>query len=173
MVKHIATVLVLLAIFTIAVAAYMVAEYDSQLSTEFATPSSTTTRISGSIGKALKAIMYATRTCGCCHKYAEYLEENNVEVEVVYVSEAQLYEKLRVAPQKLYSCHIMEVEGYYVIGHVPVEAIVKLVAERPDVKGISLPGMPSEAPGMGSGRGKFTIYYFDKNSYGVYMVVET
>ncbi len=173
MVKQVVIVVALL-VFTIAVVAYVAAEYNKQPLTTLTTSASTVAETSGGNGKAFKAVMYATRTCGCCHKYVEYLEKNGVEVEVVHVSEAQLYnEKLSVAPQELYSCHIMEVEGYYVIGHVPIEAIVKLLAEKPSIRGISLPGMPGEAPGMGNGHGKFTIYYFDKDSYGVYTVIET
>jgi hypothetical protein len=34
-------------------------------------------------------------------------------------------------------------------GHVPAEAIVRLLAERPDAVGLALPGMPADSPGMG------------------------
>jgi len=43
------------------------------------------------------------------------------------------------------SCFI---QGYAVEGHVPASAIMKLLAERPKIKGISLPGMPEGSPGM-------------------------
>lgn len=90
----------------------------------------------GGNGEAFKAVMRATRS-GCCYKYVGYLDKNGVRV--VYVSKAQLYSgRLSVAPQELHGRCIMEVEGYYVIGHVPVEAVVKLLAERPSVRGISL-----------------------------------
>lgn len=42
----------------------------------------------------------------------------------------------------------MLIGGYVVEGHVPVAAINKLLAERPKIKGISLPGMPEGSPGM-------------------------
>jgi hypothetical protein len=39
--------------------------------------------------------------------------------------------------------------GKYVVeGHVPVTPIKRLLAEKPDIKGISLPGMPQGSPGM-------------------------
>ena len=62
-------------------------------------------------------------------------------------------------PEDMWSCHTSLVGGYYVEGHVPVEAIRKLLAEQPEIDGIALPGMPQGSPGM-SGRkeGPFVIY---------------
>lgn len=80
--------------------------------------------------------------CGCCHVYASYLEDRGVNVTVVHVSQGELLEKMGAAPSGLYSCHVAEVEGYLVIGHVPLEAVERLVSEKPDVEGIALPGMP-------------------------------
>lgn len=47
------------------------------------------------------------------------------------------------------SCHTALVDGFVVEGHVPAEAIIKLLAERPDAVGLALVGMPPDAPGMG------------------------
>ena len=117
----------------------------------------------------LSLTLYATPDCGCCHKYVSYLEDRGVDVSLVYVSAEELVEKMSVAPSEMYSCHIMEVEGYYVIGHVPLEAIEKLVAERPDVDGIALPGMPPGSPGMGGEKtGPLIIYYYTGNETGVF-----
>jgi len=38
--------------------------------------------------------------------------------------------------------------AYFVEGHIPIEAIQKLLTEKPDIDGIALPGMPSGSPGM-------------------------
>ena len=46
------------------------------------------------------------------------------------------------------SCHTAEIGGYFVEGHVPVEDIKRLLAEKPDAKGLLLPGMPAGSPGM-------------------------
>jgi hypothetical protein len=48
----------------------------------------------------------------------------------------------------LFSCHTGEIEGYVVEGHVPPEDIRRLLAERPDAVGLSVPGMPVGSPGM-------------------------
>jgi hypothetical protein len=47
------------------------------------------------------------------------------------------------------SCHTAIVDGYAIEGHVPAEAIRRLLDERPDAIGLTLPGMPSDSPGMG------------------------
>lgn len=49
---------------------------------------------------------------------------------------------------ELESCHTGVVDGYVIEGHVPADLIRKLLAERPDVAGLSVPGMPIGSPGM-------------------------
>ena len=51
-------------------------------------------------------------------------------------------------PSNLAACHTAEIDGYVVEGHVPASAIKRLLAERPDVKGLAVPGMPVGSPGM-------------------------
>ena len=50
--------------------------------------------------------------------------------------------------RRLFSCHTGLVDGYVIEGHVPAEDIRRLLDERPDVAGISVPGMPMGSPGM-------------------------
>lgn len=52
-------------------------------------------------------------------------------------------------PAAAATCHVAEIDGYVVAGHVPVEAISKLLTERPDSVGLVVPGMPPSSPGMG------------------------
>ncbi len=52
-------------------------------------------------------------------------------------------------PAGVSTCHVAEVGGYVVAGHVPAEAISKLLVERPDGVGLVVPGMPAASPGMG------------------------
>lgn len=51
-------------------------------------------------------------------------------------------------PNGAESCHTALVEGYVVEGHVPADAIVRLLEVRPEGIGLALPGMPGDAPGM-------------------------
>lgn len=39
-------------------------------------------------------------------------------------------------------------DGYIIEGHVPVEEIQRLLADRPAVAGLAVPGMPIGSPGM-------------------------
>ena len=51
-------------------------------------------------------------------------------------------------PADLQSCHTAIVDGYLIEGHVPAQEIERLLAERPDVVGLAVPGMPIGSPGM-------------------------
>lgn len=48
-------------------------------------------------------------------------------------------------------CHTSAVGGYLIEGHVPLGVVAKLLRERPRVRGIAIPGMPTGIAGM-SGR---------------------
>lgn len=52
-------------------------------------------------------------------------------------------------PDAAAGCHTALVDGYAVEGHVPLQAIERLLADRPDLVGIAVPGMPGDSPGMG------------------------
>ncbi|MCL5411050.1 MAG: hypothetical protein M1324_04395 [Patescibacteria group bacterium] len=102
------------------------------------------------IFSAQKAVVYKTATCGCCGVYSKYLPEEGMQTTVRDISSNEL-DQMRVKlgiPDDLKSCHITVMGDYFVSGHVPVEAISKLITEKPDIAGIALAGMPSGTPGM-------------------------
>ncbi len=103
--------------------------------------------------------VYSSPTCGCCHEYEKYLEENGFEVEPIRTEElSEMKDELNI-PEEMRSCHTAKVGQYFVEGHVPVEAIWKLLEEQPPISGIALPGMPPGSPGMGGDKEQpFTIY---------------
>jgi hypothetical protein len=103
--------------------------------------------------------VYSSPTCGCCHEYEKYLEENGFEVEPIRTEEmSEMKDELNI-PEEMRSCHTAKVGEYFIEGHVPVEAIWKLLEEQPPISGIALPGMPSGSPGMGGDKEEpFTIY---------------
>jgi hypothetical protein len=51
-------------------------------------------------------------------------------------------------PAGLQSCHTAIVDGYLIEGHVPAAEITRLLAERPAIVGLAVPGMPMGSPGM-------------------------
>ncbi len=70
---------------------------------------------------------------------------------VVAITELDMdaYKVKNGVPDAAASCHTAKAGGYVVEGHVPVEAIKRLLADRPDAIGVALPEMPEDAPGMG------------------------
>ena len=119
---------------------------------------------SASASVATMATVYKSPTCGCCEKYVEYLEKNGFTVKAINEDNMDAIKK-RYGTARAASCHTMLVEGYVVEGHVPVRAIRKLLSEKPDIVGISAPGMPQHSPGMGEERpGTLTIYAIPKGN---------
>ena len=107
----------------------------------------------------IAATMYKNPDCTCCEGHAQYLRENGFDVAVETIPDLQGFSRANGVPDALHGCHTMLIEGYVVEGHVPAEAIQKLLAERPDIKGISIPGMPTGVPGMeGPREGPIAIY---------------
>ena len=86
--------------------------------------------------------------CGCCAKWADHLREEGFEVNVTETRKMWGVKRLAGIPKDLDSCHTATVGGYVVEGHVPATDIKRLLSERPDVKGLSVPGMPIGSPGM-------------------------
>lgn len=78
-----------------------------------------------------------------------YLRDYGVEVTMTDDPDRATYRAQRGITDDLASCHTAEVDGYLIEGHVPIEAIERLLAERPDAIGLALPGMPADSPGMG------------------------
>lgn len=118
--------------------------------------------------------VHKTPTCGCCGDYVGYLEKQGATVRITEHQNLTEERSARNIPTSLESCHFSEVEGYVVEGHVPAEAIVQLIAERPEISGIALPGMPAGSPGMGGTKlSPFTIHQFRESGYdeGVYMTI--
>lgn len=108
-----------------------------------------------------RAVVYKTADCGCCRVYTKYLPNGGIETDSVDISKQEL-DQMRTKyaiPDKLASCHITKIGGYFVSGHIPVEAIKKLLTEKPDIAGIALAGMPTGTPGMpGSKNESWAIY---------------
>ncbi len=93
-------------------------------------------------------VLYKNPLCGCCEGYASYLRSNGFSVTVKPAPDLSRIKRQHGVPDNLESCHTSLIDGYVVEGHVPVGMVNKLLSERPDIKGISLPGMPMGSPGM-------------------------
>ncbi|TFH36576.1 MAG: DUF411 domain-containing protein [Anaerolineales bacterium] len=93
-----------------------------------------------------------------------HLQENDYVVDKIDMGNQELMD-LNVSlgiPSELSSCHTAQIEGYIVEGHVPADVIEAMLAEKPDILGLALPGMPQGAPGMdGVAEGPLEILAFD------------
>lgn len=97
--------------------------------------------------------MYRDPGCGCCLNWAGHVEKGmKASVTSVDTSDMAALKAARGVPQELRSCHTMEVDGYVIEGHVPADAVARLLRDRPaGVAGLAVPGMPLGSPGMEAG----------------------
>ena len=111
-------------------------------------------------GDAPAIEVWKSPTCGCCGKWVEHLEANGFAVTAKNTSPAMLDRIKRQAgiEEKLASCHTGLIEGYTVEGHVPAADIKRLLEERPDAIGLTVPDMPIGSPGMEAANGKTEPY---------------
>ena len=112
----------------------------------------------------IDAVMYKNPSCSCCETYAAYLEQNGFKVELKPTNDLARISASLGVPENLQGCHSVVIGNYVVDGFVPVDLVKKMLAERPAITGISLPGMPMGSPGMGGEKtGTWTIYAFTKD----------
>jgi hypothetical protein len=116
--------------------------------------------------------LYKDPQCGCCEGYADYLRSNGFAVSIVPTHDLPLLDEKYGIPTELSPCHISLIGGYVVGGHVPIEAVNRLLGEKPPITGITLPGMPMGSPGMtGRKTEPFKIYEIAKGSPKIYATV--
>lgn len=92
--------------------------------------------------------VYKSPTCGCCEKWIEHLEQSGFTVEAHDVPNPDVVRQAKGVPSELAACHTALVNGYVIEGHVPAADVKRLLAERPPVLGLAVPGMPEGSPGM-------------------------
>jgi len=109
--------------------------------------------------------VYKTPTCGCCEKWVAHLEANGFEVSTHDMDDLRSIKSMAGVQPQHASCHTALVDGYVVEGHVPATDIERLLRERPDIVGITVPGMPIGSPGMelGDRRDNFAVITLEKN----------
>ena len=117
----------------------------------------------------LEATLYKQPSCSCCDGHAEHLRANGFKVTVVETDNLSQIKKKHEVPQEFEGCHTTLIGRYVVEGHVPATIIRKLLKERPAIRGISLPGMPSGSPGMtGPKTEPFVVYELSTRNGAVF-----
>jgi hypothetical protein len=131
----------------------------------------------GTNGNAVKELkekitVYKSPTCGCCVGYIAELNRKGFDVETKSMVDLSPLKQKYNIPLNMQSCHTALVRDYFVEGHVPIEAVDKLLQEHPDIDGIALPNMPAGSPGMpGLKQGPFVIYQLTNGVSSVFMEV--
>lgn len=110
--------------------------------------------------------MYKSPTCGCCSQWAKKMEDSGFTVDTVMINNDREFYKIKQdhkIPMEYMSCHTALVDGYVIEGHVPADDIKHLLKERPNIIGLSTPGMPVGSPGMEQGDEKeaYSVMTFD------------
>jgi hypothetical protein len=105
--------------------------------------------------------VYKDPNCGCCGAWVEHLREAGYKVKAVDSDDMAAVKKRLGVPENLESCHtgVVDASGQVVEGHVPATALAKLIA-APAVKGVAVPGMPANSPGMGKMNGELVTVDF-------------
>lgn len=86
--------------------------------------------------------------CGCCGSWVDYLRADGFAVDVVERTDMDRIKSELGVPTDLQSCHTARIGNYVIEGHVPADAIRRLLTEQPPATGLAVPGMPGSAPGM-------------------------
>jgi hypothetical protein len=119
-----------------------------------------------------KIEVFKTPSCGCCYGYVLFLEEEKFAVKQTDMRSLHTVKKKYNIPLEMQSCHTSILGKYFIEGHVPLEAINKLLKEQPDIDGIALPGMPIGTPGMpGKKEEPFIIYQLVDGKSSVFMTI--
>ena len=107
--------------------------------------------------------VYKSPSCGCCSEWVTHLEHNGFPVKAVDLRGLDRIKAMAGVTPQLASCHTANVNGYVIEGHVPAGDIKRLLAAKPDVRGLAVPGMPHGSPGMETGRvDRYQVLSFDE-----------
>jgi len=105
-----------------------------------------------------KLTVYKTASCGCCRGWVTAMARAGFAPAVVEVEDLSAEWRKRGVPDTLSSCHLADVGGYVTVGHVPPQDVRRLLKERPEALGLTVPGMPIGSPGMEQPSGKTEPY---------------
>ena len=115
--------------------------------------------------------VYKSPYCGCCVKWIDIMKDNGFKVNTIETNDVNTIKQKAGLQAGQTSCHTAFVDGYVIEGHVNYSSIKRMLEEKPDVLGITVPGMPIGSPGMEQGDIKqaYNILYINKNgSTGIY-----
>ena len=109
-------------------------------------------------------------SCGCCSGWMQHLQKAGFSTKVAETTDMDAVKKRFGVPADLVTCHTAEVSGYVIEGHVPADAIKRLLAEKPNAIGLAVAGMPVGSPGMEGGKPeRYEVVLFGPSERRIYM----
>ena len=116
--------------------------------------------------------VFKTPSCGCCYGYVLFLEKDKFNVKQTDMRSLHTIKQKYNIPVEMQSCHTTIMGKYFIEGHVPFEAVDKLLKEQPDIDGIDLPGMPIGTQGMPGDKDEpYVIYQLKDGKSSVFMTL--
>lgn len=103
--------------------------------------------------------VYKSPLCGCCGGWVEYMRKNGFSVRVKEMEDVSPIKEFMRINEDLWSCHTATIDNYVIEGHVTIGAVEKMLSEKPEIRGIALPGMPQGSPGMGGVKDEKWVTY--------------
>ena len=120
----------------------------------------------------LNVEVFKTPSCGCCYGYVLFLEKEKFNVKQTDMRSLHSIKQKYNIPVEMQSCHTTIIGKYFIEGHVPLEAINKLLEEQPSIDGIALPGMPIGTPGMPGDKDEpYVIYQLKDGKSSIFMTI--
>ncbi len=92
--------------------------------------------------------VHKSPSCGCCLVWMAHLRTAGLRTEARDTDALAAFKREAGVPDNMTACHTAIVDGYFIEGHVPAADIQRLLRERPDARGLAVPGMPLGSPGM-------------------------
>ena len=117
----------------------------------------------------LSITVHKDQNCGCCSGWVRHLQENGFAARIVETTQLDAVRKRLGVPDDLAACHTAILAGYVVEGHVPVKALKRILAERPQATGLAVPGMPGGSPGMSGPEETYEVVLFGPTGQRTYM----
>jgi hypothetical protein len=118
----------------------------------------------GETAKKPTITVYKDAACGCCKKWIEHLIKNGYTVDAKDAPDMAEIKRTLGVPAGITACHTAVVNGYLIEGHVPAADIDRLLAQKPRIAGLAVPGMPMGSPGMEGGAAqRYRVLTFDKS----------
>ncbi len=97
---------------------------------------------------ATRVNVYLTPSCGCCRAWIRHLQLAGFTTELRMLNDLTAIKREFRIPEEFWACHSARIGEYFIEGHVPHDAIQRLLNDRPHAAGLAVPGMPVGSPGM-------------------------